>query len=213
MAGEESGACSCKVGRVADRHGVSGLDDELRRRREDGASLRALADHVNRRVLAASLDDETDGLVDAVYGAVSGEEAVALVYDALAGDDVAPERTARVRTRLEQRGVDVDAVMDDWVTHPTVRGHLRECLGLDTSRGGTVSHDDAVDTVEWARARSERVVGRTFERLDDAGLVTTGDLDVAATFRLTCADCGETYRPSRLLDRGGCACDRDDGAT
>lgn len=204
----EADGCSCKVGRVADRHGLSALDDELRRRREDGASLRALADHVNRRVLAAALDGRAER-ADEVYGAVSGEEAVELVYDALAGDDAPPERTARVRTRLEQRGVDVDAVTDDWVTHPTVRGHLRECLGLDTGRGGTVDLDDAIDTIEWARARSARVVGRTFERLDDADLVTTGDLDVSATFQLTCSTCGETYRPSRLLDRGGCACARE----
>ncbi|MFB6354217.1 MAG: rod-determining factor RdfA [Halobacteriales archaeon] len=199
--------CSCKVGRVVERRGLAGLDDELRRHRANGASLRTLADLVNRRVLAAALEGAADGVpMDDLFGAVSDDRAVELVYEALADDDAGAERRARVRTRLSQRGVDVDAVTDDWVTHPTVRRHLRECLGVDTGRDGSITGDDALDTIEWSRSRAEGVVGRTFERLDDAGLVQTGDLDVSATFQLTCTACGHTYRPRQLLEEGGCAC-------
>lgn len=208
MTDPEPAPCSCKVGRVADAYGLDTLDEELvERRRDDGASLRALADHVNRRVLAAALEAHPadDGPND-VYGAVSGDRAVEAIYGALAGDDARPERTARVRTRLEQRGIDVSAVTDDWVTHPTVRHHLRDCLGIDTGRGGEITREDAVDTTEWARARCAAVVGRTFERLAGAGLVHTGDLDVSVTIRLTCPDCGDTYRPSGLIEAGGCSC-------
>jgi len=203
--------CSCKVGRAAGRYGLDRLDDDLlHRRREDDASLRALADYVNRRILGAALDaaDLDDGTAG-VYGAVTDEEAVSAVYRALAGDDAEPERTARVRTRLEQAGVDLDAVTDDWVTHPTVRHHLRECLEVDTSRDSTITPDDAVDTTEWARARCARVVARTFERLDDAGLVTTESRDVSVTIQVTCTACGNSYRPTSLVERGGCACDAD----
>lgn len=211
MPERETVACSCKVGRVAGAHGLDGLDDELRRRRDDGASLRALADVVNRHVLSVALEaSAVDEDADTAFGAVSGERAVEAIYDALGGDDVPPERTARVRTRLEQHGIDVDALTDDWVTHPTVRHHLRECLGIDTARGGGITPGDAVDTTEWARARCAGVVGRTFERLADAGLVKTGALDVSVTIRLTCESCGNSYRPSRLLDDGGCACDSTD---
>lgn len=200
----------CKVGRVADRRGLDGLDDELVRRREAGESLRALADAVNRRVLAGALEAAgVDDRGDELFGALAGERAVEAVYDALAGE-AEPARTARVRTRLEQHGVDVDALEDDWVTHPTVRRHLRECLGVDTAREPTITAEDAVDTVEWARARAAGVVERTFERLHAADLVRTSDLDVTVTLQLTCAACGNTYRPRELLDRGGCACE-DDG--
>lgn len=202
---------------MAERRGLDGLDDTLvRRRREDDASLRALADVVNRRVLsaamaAADLDDADD-----LFGAVSGERAVETLYDALAGADAEPERTARVRTRLVQRGVDVAAVEDDWVTHPTVGRHLRECLDIDTSRESAITAADAVDTVEWARARAAGVVARTFERLERATVVRVGDLDVSVTVQLTCSTCGNTYRPRELLEGGGCACadaGPDDGAT
>lgn len=214
MSEDNADRCSCKVGRAAGRYGLDRLDDDLlQRRREGDESLRALADHVNRRILAAALDDtDLDGTAG-VYGAVTDEEAVSAVYRALAGDDAEPERTARVRTRLEQAGVDVDAVTDDWVTHPTVRHHLRECLEVDTARDGTITLDDAVDTTEWARARCARVVARTFERLDDAGLVTTESRDVSVTIQVTCTACGNSYRPTSLVERGGCACDADtDGA-
>lgn len=204
--------CACKVGQVADRWALDDLDEELvRRRRESDASLRDLADVVNRRVLAAALEAAgVDDTADEVFGAVAGDRAVEAVYDALAvGDD--PARTARVSTRLDQRGVDVAAVEADWVTHPTVRRHLAECLDVDTSRAAGITTDDAVDTTEWARARAEGVVARTFERLERADLVRTDDLDVSVTLQLTCATCGHTYRPRELLDRGGCACEVGDG--
>lgn len=211
MADGAAADCGCKVGRVADGRGLDGLDDELVRRREDGASLRDLADAVNRRVLEAALEAAgVDDRGDELFGAVEGERAVEAVYEALAGG-TEPARAARVRTRLEQHGVDVDALEDDWVTHPTVRRHLRECLGVDTAREPTITVEDAVDTVEWARARAAGVVERTFERLGATDLVRTGDLDVTVALQLTCEDCGNTYRPRELLDRGGCACEVDDG--
>lgn len=208
MAERATVACSCKVGRVAERHGLDTLDEELvRRRREEDASLRALADVVNRRVLSAVLAAHgVDGGTNDVFGAISGERAVEALYEALAGDDARPERRARVRTRLEQHGIDVTSVTADWVTHPTVRNHLRDCLGIDTGRGGGITVEDAVDTTEWARARCTGVVARTFERLADADLVRTGELDVSVTIRLTCETCGNTYRPNRLIEAGGCAC-------
>lgn len=213
MADSDTNGCGCKVGRVADRHGLDELDAELlHRRRHDDASLRELADDVNRAVLSAALDGLPAAWPDdELFGAVTGERAVAAVYDALV-DEAEPERRARVETRLEQHGVDVTGLRDDWVTHPTVRHHLRECLGVETGREGTIAPNDAVDTVEWARARAVGVVDRTIERLDHAGLVRTGDIDVSITIQLSCADCGNAYRPRQLIEAGGCACEvTDDG--
>lgn len=206
----EVAACGCKVGRNAEEYGLEALDAELERRRANGASLRTLATAVNQRVLAAAIEAETaDRPIDEVFGAVAGERAIEAVYEALTDED-APERRARVETRLKQHGIDVAAVRSDWVTHPTVRTHLSDCLGIDTSREPTITAADAIDTVEWARARAAGVVGRTFERLGNAGLVSTGELDVSVTLQLTCEECGRTYRPRRLLEAGSCACHVDE---
>jgi len=204
---EATDVCACKVGRGIERYGLDGLDAELvRRRRESDASLRELADYTNRRILAAALDAASVDLSDTLYGAVDDEDAVEVLYDTLADDETPTERVARVRTRLVQNGVDVEAVQSDWVTHTTVRSHLRECLEVDTSREASITPDDGRDTIEWARNRCANVVGETLERLRRADLISTGPLDTSVTIQVTCTDCGATYRPGRLLSERACDC-------
>lgn len=199
--------CSCKVGRGIERYGLDGLDTELvRRRREADASLRELADYINRRMLASALEAASVDLDDALYGAVDDEDAVGVLYETLTSDETPTERVARVRTRLVQQGVDVEAIQSDWVTHTTVRSHLRECLEVDTSREASITLDDGRDTIEWARNRCAKVVGETFERLRRADLLATGPLETSVTIQVTCSDCGATYRPGRLLSERACDC-------
>ena len=102
--------------------------------------------------------------------------------------------------------MDVEAIKADWVTHPTVRTHLRECLNIDTQRTVTITTDDARNTIEWARARCANVVAQTCTRLRNADIVATGPLDVTVTIQITCTTCGETYRPNQLLTKRECAC-------
>ena len=209
---DSSSQCGCKVGRAVETYGLDDLDAELRRRRrEREASLRELAAYTNRRILAAALDvvpaDVFDGDSE-LFGALGRSEAVEAIYGALADDDVPPGRRARVRTRLEQTGIDVDEVTGDWVTHPTVRTHLRECLDIDTSSRRTVDLDDATNTIEWARSRCVAVVERTLDRLQSAGGIAVTEADVSVSIRITCTECRASYSPAELVSRGRCACDR-----
>lgn len=202
-----SSNCSCKVGRKITKYGLNDLDTELIRRRQDvDASLRELAAYINQRILAAALSEIDAEITAAVYGAVSDDDALTVLYETLADDDVPADREARVRTRLTQLGVDVEAVEADWVTHPTVRKHLRQCCNVETSRNASITLDDARDTIEWARTRCARVVNRTFERLQDANLVRTGNREVTVIIQITCTACRNTYRPTQLLDKSACAC-------
>lgn len=211
MSTDSDGGCACKVGRAAETYGLEDLDSRLVARRRDGDSLRALAAYVNRRVLAAALREASDGEWE-LLGAIDEDDVIEAAYAALADDETPRERTARVRTRLEQAGVDVDSVTDDWVTHPTVRQHLRNCLDVDTSRDATIGHEDAVDTVEWARTRCNRIVARTVTRATNAGLVDVGDPAVSVSVTVNCRECGQSYRPARLLDRGSCECATEPGS-
>ncbi|MDF9746224.1 rod-determining factor RdfA [Natrinema salsiterrestre] len=202
--------CSCKVGRKRRKYDLDGLNGELRERRFDhGASLRDLAEYVNRRMLETAIERAGLDFTDVAYGAVSPDDALAVVYETLTGDGVPADREVRVRTRLEQRGVDIEVIESDWVTHPTIRAHLNECLEIETSRSSRITPDDSRDTIEWARTRCARVVDQTVSRLISSGHVTVSDPDISVLIRITCSDCGQTYRLSELLTEGSCSCHSD----
>jgi hypothetical protein len=113
---------------------------------------------------------------------------------------------ARVQTKLKQAGVTVDTVESHWVTHMTVRKHLNECLEVDTSREVNFTVEDATDTVAWARHRSEKIIDRTVGRADTEELISIGDFEVGVSVQVSCADCGRTYSPGEVMERGGCHC-------
>lgn len=197
MSGPVAAQCPCKVGRAADDYGLPRLQDDIvRRREEEDASLRDLAGFVNERILERALADAgTD---------VAGDPQS--VYEALAGDDAGPGRRTEVRRQLRRAGVPVETVESDFVSHQTVRDHLRDCLGMDTGRRATTDLDDAADLVGWARDRNEGIIDDTLARLRSAGTLETGRLDVTHSVRVTCEDCGATYRVTDLLERGACDC-------
>lgn len=210
MVGPPDAPCECKVGRDIERYRLGELDETVvRYRQEHETSLRDLADYVNHRILEAAITDTADDVLDGksgLFGALEREDAVAAIYGALYDDDVAPDRRARVRTRLEQAGVDLDSVENDFVTHTTVRRHLNECLGIDTSSEQTIDSENAKDTIEWIRTRCTAIVARTFERLQSAGQLEVRDLEVSVSIRATCTECGATFTPTEFISRGHCDC-------
>lgn len=193
----EASGC-CKVGRSAAAYGLANVDEDLRRRHARGESLRDLAAFVNRRILGRAIDSAE---VDAVSDADT-------IYDLLAEDDLSAGRRTEIREKLARAGVDVEAVESSYVSHQTVRDHLRECLSVDTSVSAEVDPESARGTIEWARARFLGIAERTVERLASAGELAVGDVEVTGTVRVTCTDCGETYRFGVLIDRGSCGCGR-----
>lgn len=199
MAGNAGANCDCKVGRVAAAYGLSDLDDRLRSRHAAGASLRDLAAFVDARVLEAA--------AEAAGAAVAGDGAA--LREALS-EDAPPERRADVRDSLQYAGVDVAAVESDFVSHQTVATHLRDCLGVDTSRDGVETVDAGREVVERTRERSERVVAGTLDRLRRVDALAGGPVRVAASFTVTCERCGRSYRAGDLLDREGCDCTVDE---
>ncbi|WP_324664617.1 rod-determining factor RdfA [Haloarcula sediminis] len=194
-----AGACSCKVGRTAEKYGLDDLDELLCQRRADGASLRRLETVVNEAVLRAALEGtDTDVFRDA-----------AAIYRNLTGEDASAGVRTETEAWLSRVGVDPAELDGDFVSYQTVRTHLRECLGVDTTRERSLSVGDAEGTIEWARSRSEGIVGRTIERLDGTEGFHCGAVDVTTVVRVSCADCGGSYPVERFLDRGGCDCATD----
>lgn len=194
---EPAGACDCKVGHAIRTYGIADLDDDLRRRHAEGASLRDLERLVNRRLLRRALRESSAEVVGDVAG----------IYDALAGEDASAGERTEARERLSAAGVDVEALESDFVSHVTVRTHLRNCLGVDTDRESTLTVADAEGTVEWARSRSEGIVERTLDRLADRDRIAAGDLEVTHVVRVSCTECGVSKPVGAFLDGEGCDCD------
>lgn len=188
--------CSCKLGRNLTAYGLDDLHEKIRERRSDGDSLRDLERFVNRSLLDGAIREAGADVIGDVDG----------IYDALTDDDVSAGERTEVRERLEHAGVDIAAVEEAFVSYQTVRTHLRECLDVETAREQRLSVDDARGTIEWARSRSEGIVGRTVQRLATADEVDAGDVDVSHVIRIDCPDCGTTASVDEFLDRGGCDC-------
>jgi hypothetical protein len=195
--GDESTAC-CKVGRTAARYGLEGLDDELAERwsgEGDSVGVRELAAEVNRRVLAEAMreagTDPLDGEPENLLRLLTG--------------DVPAGRRLDTRRRLERRGVDVDAVLSDTVSHQTVYNHLRGCL--DVSKG---TDDDRLErrgsTLYALRNRTETVTRETLVSLRDGGELDIDGFDVIVDVRVVCESCGRSRDLTTLIEAGGCDC-------
>jgi hypothetical protein len=173
------------------------------RRDRDDASLRDLADFANTRVLEAAIEDHAE------RGVLADADSI---YRALNGDGDSGKAT-ELRDRLDDVGVPVEEVRDDFVSHQTVRKHLNECLDVDTGRSPTTDVREATNLIEWARSRDEQIIDRTLSRLRRSGALDVGELTVVHSVRVMCEDCGRSYRLQSLLDDGGCSCGGTDGGS
>jgi hypothetical protein len=175
-----------KVGRIKAKYDLTDLDETLRSRYESGeASLRELAEYVNRQVTAAFLEGEP--------------YAPNYVYDVLAGgDDVSSQERNDLRRRLRGDDVDVDALRSDWVSHMAVRTYLQSDLDVDTDRKAG-SARDPLETLEKVRGlvnREEKIVEEALKVTDG---VDTDGLSIHTDVYVMDDDTGETERIEQFL--------------
>lgn len=186
----------CKVERVSEAYGLAGIDTELRRRREKGATLHELADYVNERLTAVTLD----------AAGVELEAEPATVRAAVDGDEsVPPDRRDPIREAVAGK-LDLQRLQTDFISHETVRMHLKDHLGVSTSSGGFDSTEELRETLLALQAQYLDSIESALGRAADRGFVT-GDTFTVYRTRVECDGCSRTYRLEDLLDKGGCDCD------
>lgn len=189
--------CGCKLDRKADEYNLPDLNEELFiRHQEKGASLRDLETFVNTRILESVMKETDIVLLD---GAES-------VYHQLTNDDIGQGKRAEIKSRLEQAGININKVQDDFVTYQTVRKHLQVALNVDTGKQEAFDTADAESRVHRLQSRCEAVIAQTLEQLRRRGNLETGDLDLVLSIRITCESCGHSYRLRELIDSGQCHC-------
>lgn len=191
--------CGCKIWRVATERGVqemvARLEDDWR---ESSASLRALERDFNRAVLGAAL--ESVG-----YAPLDGE--VDNLYRLLTDDAVTGGMRTQARGRLEDRGVDVDGLLDDFVSYQTVYRHLKGCRDFaEPDRTAPLSVADAEGRLFALRNRTDDVTRQTIGQLERSGEIDLGEFEVYVDIGVSCTDCGTQLDLVELFSRRRCRC-------
>lgn len=190
-----------KVARLLDEYELEGLGAELERRwtadGDERMSLRDLADYFNAEVLEASM-------ADAGMQPLSGE--ADNVYHLLTGDDVTTADRTRTRRRLEREGVDVGALLSDFVTYQAIRTYLKRDRGAEHTTDDRDRTVVEAENIQRLRGRTVTVTEGKLDQLGRSDEIILGNARVFVEVNVLCEDCGAQYEVDKLLDRGGCDC-------
>lgn len=193
-----------KVARVIDEWDLDGVGDQLEASwlgtADERRSLRSLADWFNRRLLAAAherVDESVEG----------GE--LERTYELLTDDDVSSGARAEAETRLEQRGIDVETVRGDFVSHQSIYTYLTEYRDVSRPTDDTSDADQIEktgDAIQRLVSRTKAVVRNNLETLHSTDRITIGSFTVFVDVQVFCQDCESQYSVEDLLSNRGCAC-------
>ncbi|AGB36211.1 rod-determining factor RdfA [Natronococcus occultus] len=192
----------CKLGRVAEKYELTGLDEDLvaswTGEGDEQYSTRELATIVNQRVLEAAF--ETAGV-----SYKDGE--IENTYRLLSDDDVTSGTRVQTRNELERDGIPVEDVESDFVSHQTVYNHLTKCLEAELA---TPSAEERLERAEEKlgalQNRTEAVTGDTIAQLRRNDALEIGAYDVLVSVTVTCEECQQQYTVRELLEERTCGC-------
>lgn len=193
-----------KVARVIDEWDLDGVGDELEASwlatGDERRSLRSLADWFNRQLLAAAYERADEQFE---------EGQLERTYELLTDDDVGSGARAEAETRLEQRGVDVEALKAAFVSHQSVYTYLTEHRGVSRPSDDASDADQIEKTGDAIRrlvSRTKAVVRSNLETLHNTDRITIGSFTVFVDVQVFCQDCESQYSVEDLLSNRGCAC-------
>lgn len=193
-----------KVVSVIHQHGLEGLGDELVEYwTGDGTeqmSLRELADYFNRELLAQTLRDASLNTLD-------GEPAN--FYRLLTDESVSSGASIQATNQLEQRGIDVDQLMADFVSRQAIHTYLTKHRQVSYSADEADPIAKETTNIQRLKRRMTTILESKINRLRDAGRITLGEFNLLIDIRVLCEDCGAQYQVTELLDQGACDCSQD----
>lgn len=197
---EDDTAPRTKVGRVLEEYDLTETRETLEARwtgvSGERTSLRDLADEINKRILEAELrrtgaapsDFETEGIYEALRHE-SGSDGI------------------RARRRLERRGVDLDTLTEDFVTHTAVHTYLTEERGASLPSNDRDLIEEKVETINKLKGRMEAVSESAIRSLVNADELQRDDYDLLIDVRIICPSCGKGTPIDDLFQDGGCECE------
>lgn len=198
---DRAGRRQTKVERVLERYDLDGLGPELEAKwvgdGTERTSLRKLATEFNVAVLESAL-------VEAGESTITSD--VESTYRTLTDDDVPRADEIRKRRELERAGVEVESVVDDFVTHQAIHTYLTNVREAELTTDASDRVDRKKETIQRLASRTQVVTGSTLEELVRANLLEDRNYEVFVNVRVVCEDCGTNYSVDELITNGGCEC-------
>lgn len=194
--------CDCKLGRVAEKYGLSALNETLIEYwtgdGDDQRSTRELATYVDQRILETAL---TNANIPPKEGEVEN------TYRLLTSDDVTSGTRIETRNELERDGVPVEAIESDFVSHQTVYNHLTTCLDASVETPSDEERlERSTEKLGALQNRAAAVTVDTVDQLDHKGILEIGEFSVNVSITVTCEDCFQEYTVRDLFDQRSCNC-------
>lgn len=189
------------MARLIDDYDLAETGDEFERSwtavGEQHRSLRDLADEFNRRILRAAMED-------AGVRPVKGE--VENVYELLTGADESQAERTRIERRLEQQGIDVGRLREDFVSYQAIRSYLVEERGATYEPGREDRLDREAQNIRNLVGRTETVARDKIEQLRSTDRLAIGQFNVLVDVTVVCADCGGRFQIGELFRAESCDC-------
>lgn len=181
----------CKVCRVLDEYGMEGYENRLLEQWQadppQRKGYRRLAEWFNTLMLRREMDRA--GL------STLGDEAESK-YERLRSDEPIAEEVA---TELENKGVPIDRLRDDFVSYGVIRTHLKECLDSDVELS---SGEWERDAIEISRNHATTKITEAVRSLRNKGqLAAGGDVSVSVSVELECENCHASVPVDRAIRR------------
>jgi hypothetical protein len=160
-------------------------------------SLRELAELFNHRLLKTAM-------AEAGMETLDGE--VQNVYRLLTDEEVRQADRMRARRRLERERIDVDDVLDDFVTYQAIRSYLKRTRGAEYTRTDQDPLEREAENLQQLQGWVASVSQEKLERLRNSDRLELGSFRTLVDISVVCEDCGTRYLVTKLLEREKCDC-------
>ena len=205
-----------KIDRLIGEYGLTGIEDALVTHwtREDDKhrkSVRELTNWFNQKIMIAVLDEYTGGMIPSDY---TVEEITTRLRardsDAAKYDEIPNREITDVVQWLQDNGVSVDNVIDDFVSYGTMYTYLREIKGAvspDAQPDGRSPEERQTDVLEGIRddlaKQPERINSRLRTLRTHSQLPETKP-DIHVSVECNCPICGHAQTISDYIEHQGC---------
>jgi sulfopyruvate decarboxylase TPP-binding subunit len=111
------------------------------------------------------------------------------------------------RSRLEQRGVDINSLESDFVTYQAIRSYLKDWRGAEYQ---TISDEAKIqkdlESIQRLMSRTTSVTEERIEKLRETDRIALDAFEVLLDVQVLCQACGDQHSVTELLERDGCPC-------